>query len=124
MLLKSVVTISAWLEILVGVLLIAAANIACQLLFATPAEAVALILGRFVGVALLALGVACLPSRTAPFQLAPVRGLFVYNLGVAVLLAWVGFATAFHGILLWPAVILHFVIAAALVPQLMSKDAA
>jgi hypothetical protein len=49
-----------------------------------------------------------------------VLGLFVFNLGVATLFAWVGVATPLHGVLLWPVVGLHAVIAAALLPQLLT----
>jgi hypothetical protein len=40
---------------------------------------------------------------------------------VAILFAYVGVASALHGFLLWPAVILHAIIAGALLPHLLAK---
>jgi hypothetical protein len=48
-------------------------------------------------------------------------GLFVFNAGLAILLAWVGVVTAVHGFLLWPGAILHAAIAVALLPQLLTS---
>jgi hypothetical protein len=50
-----------------------------------------------------------------------VLGLFAYNFGTAMLASWVGLATSFRGILLWPAAVLHAVIAAVLLAMLLSK---
>jgi hypothetical protein len=50
-----------------------------------------------------------------------VLGLFVYNAAATILFVWVGAATTLHGILLWPAAILHAGIAVALLPQLLNK---
>jgi hypothetical protein len=114
MLQKSVVMTAAWLEIVAGAACIAALNVACRLLFAATPGGIGRPLGRFAGVALVALGIACLPSTVAGSPRKAVQGLLTYNVGVAILLAWVGVATTLRGVLLWPAVILHAVIAAAL----------
>jgi len=50
-----------------------------------------------------------------------VLGLFAFNGGVAILFAWVGITSALHGLLLWPAVILHTIIAGALLPHFLAK---
>ena len=46
-------------------------------------------------------------------------GLFVFNVGVTILLVWIGVTTV-HGPLLWPVVILHGAIAIALTSQLLT----
>ncbi len=120
MLQKFVVTAAAWLEIVVGIALLTVGDVACHLLFAATIEGVGILLARFAGIGLFALGVACLPSRATGFHRSAVLGLFIFNLGVAILLAWAGIATMFRGVLLWPAVLLHAGIAAALLPQLMT----
>lgn len=120
MLQKSVVMTAACLEIVVGATLLAAPDFPCQLLFATKPVGFALILARFAGVGLLALGVACLPSTATGSSRRAVSGLFVFNFGVAILLAWVAVATTLRGILLWPGAVLHAGIAAALLPQLLT----
>ncbi len=78
-------------------------------------------LARLAGLGILALGIACLPSSNT----APRRGvvsLLVFNVGVIILFTWVGVVTTVHGVLLWPAVILHAAIASALVAQLRATN--
>jgi len=113
---------AAWLEIIAGIGLILAPKIACQLLFAAPLEGAGLPITRFAGIVLLALGSACLPRPATAQTRAAALGLFVYNAGAVMLFVWLGLATALQGILLWPAVILHAAVAAALLPQLLNRD--
>ena len=77
-------------------------------------------LARFAGVGLFALGIACLPSTATGSHRSAVSGLIVFNVGVASLFTWVGVATTLRGALLWPVVVLHAAIAAALLPQLLT----
>ena len=119
---RSVVITAAWLEIVVGAIFLTVLDVPCMLLFAAKPDGIGMPLGRFAGVALVALGIACLPSTAVGSRRRAVLGLFVFNVGVAILLAWVAVATTLRGVLLWPAVILHAVIAAALLPQLLSRD--
>jgi len=118
---RTVVLVAAWLEIAVGVCLLAVPELPCVLLFAAKPEGIDMPLARFAGVALFALGIACLPTTGAGSHRRAVLGLFAFNLGVAILLAWVAVATPMRGLLLWPAVILHAAIAAALLPQLLTR---
>jgi len=117
----TVVMAADWLEIVVGTTILMVPDVACMLLFAAKAEGVAMPLARFAGVALFALGIACLPSTAVGPRRSAGLGLFAFNAGVTVLLAWVGVATTLRGFLLWPAVILHAGIAAALLPQLLAR---
>ena len=119
MLQRFVVVAAAWLEIVVGACFVAVPDLPCVLLFAAKPEGIALPLARFAGLGLLALGIACLPS-TATGSRRGVLGLFVFNVGVTILLAWVGVVMTIHGFLLWPVAILHAVIATALLPQLLT----
>ena len=97
---RSVVMGAAWLEIVVGAILLAAPDMPCQLLFATPPEGAGIPLARFAGVALAALGIACLPSAATGPSRSAVLGLLFFNVGVAILLALVAVATPFRGSLL------------------------
>ena len=117
---RYVVKVAAWLEILMGAIVVATPVIPCVLLFGAKPESIGKPLSRMVGIALLALGVACLPPKAVEAEPNAVRGLFVYNAGATILLAWTGAFTAFHGFLLWPTVILHGFIAVALLLQLLS----
>jgi len=116
---RYVVQAAAWLEIIVGAVLIAAPDVPCLLVFGSRPEAIGRPLARWVGITLCALGIACVPSRNAESNRNAVLGLFVFNVGVTVLFACVGVVTV-HGFLLWPVVILHAIIAVALLPQLIT----
>jgi hypothetical protein len=116
---RSVVVPAAWLEIVIGTLFAAVPNLPCVLLFATKPERLGVPIARFAGLGLLALGIACLPTSTTGSRRGVV-GLLVFNIGAAILFAWVGVATTLRGILLWPAVFLHAAIAAALMARLLT----
>jgi hypothetical protein len=60
---RTVVTVAAWLEIVVGASFVAALDLPCRLLFPVMPEGVAISLARFAGVALIALGFSCRPSK-------------------------------------------------------------
>ncbi|MCE9548240.1 MAG: hypothetical protein K8T25_22435 [Planctomycetia bacterium] len=69
-------------------------------------------ISRCFGIALLALGVACWPSRRrADFNPSACRAMVVYNVLIALYLAYYGAFVAWGGMLLWPAVVLHTVVA-------------
>ena len=60
-----IVKAGAWLEVIVGVVFIAAPDVACTLLFNAKPEGIGRILARWIGISLFALGVACVvPART------------------------------------------------------------
>ena len=124
MLQRTVVIVAAWLEIVVGASFVTALEVPCRLLFAATPEGVAIPLARFAGVALVALGIACLPSKAAGPGRSAMLGLLVFNVGATIFFAWVAVATTFRGLLLWPVVILHAVIAAALLLQFLTRIAA
>jgi len=104
-------------------MLLAAYEVPCRLLFAATPEGVGIVGTRLAGIALVALGIACLPSAIAESRRGAVLGLFIFNAGTAILLVWVGVATPLHGLLLWPGAGLHAIIAAALLPQLLKRVA-
>ena len=119
MLQKSFVMAAAWLEIIVGIALLTVPDVLSQLFFGAKVEGAGAIFARFAGIGIFALGLACLSSRARASHRNAVLGLFVFNFGVDILFVWVGVATAVHGVLLWPGALLHGVIAAALLPQLV-----
>ena len=118
-----IVKAAAWLEIAVGVLFITAPNVPCTLLFGARPEGIGGALARWIGISLFALGVACVPSNSVELRRSSVLGLFAFNAGIAILLAWVGISVATHGFLLWPGVILHSLISVALLRVLLSPNA-
>lgn len=118
---KTVVLLAAWLEIAVGVSFVTVLEIPCRALFGSTPEGLGIVLARFAGVTLVALGIACLTAKAVEPSRSAVQGLLVYNAGATVLLMWVALATAFRGILLWPAVALHALIAGVLLLQFLTK---
>ena len=118
---RVIVMVAAWLEIVVGVLFITALDTMCRLLFAAVPEGAGMPLGRLVGVALFALGVASFPTTSAESSRTVVMGLFAYNLGATTLFAWTAIFTMLRGFMLWPGVILHVIVAGALLPQLLAR---
>jgi hypothetical protein len=119
---RFVVMTAAWLEIVAGPGFLTAPAVVCRLLFASSPEGLGIILTRFAGLSLFSLGIACLLSRARTSSRNAVLGLFAFNAATAILFAWVGVATTLRGVLLWPAVVLHAVIAAALLPQLLARS--
>ena len=70
------------------------------------------LLGRFFGIALLALEVACWPNpQRAESGASDFRALLIYNVLFALYLAYVGTLGNLGGWLLWPAVAFHAVVA-------------
>jgi hypothetical protein len=118
---RTAIKIAAWVEIIVGASFILALNAQSQFIFGATPEGIGDTWARFAGVALIGLGIACLPSNLAGARQG-VRGLLVFNIGATIFFAWVGVATTFGGVLLWPVVILHAVISIALALSLRHED--
>lgn len=100
---------SAALEGGTALALVLAPNLVARLLFAVDAQVVTEPLARIAGIALLSLAVACvLPNgaRTA---------ILVYNILVGAYLLALGLTGYADGVLLWPAVVIHGVMALLLI---------
>jgi hypothetical protein len=108
---------AAWLEVVVGALLIVVPEVVSVWLLGAKPAAIGVLFARFGGVGLFGLGIACLPP-SGPSNGRSLRGLFIFNIGMTLLLAWVAIATVYRGILVWPATVLHGAIAAALLQRL------
>lgn len=102
-------------EAATGLALLAAPAWVVALLLGGEAAGVALPVARVLGIALLALALACWPGP-------PRRGMLAYGLAVAAYLAWLGWTGAASGLLLWPAVLLHAGLALWLVRQPMGAS--
>ena len=94
-------------EAATGLGLLMAPSLVGQLLLGAELTAMAVIVARVAGIALIALGLACWPGT-------PRLGMLVYSAAVALYLAYVGLAGDSAGALLWPAVVLHAVLTALL----------
>jgi hypothetical protein len=120
---RYVVKAAAWLEIVVGVIFVTLPDIPCRLLFDAKPDGIGGPLARWIGIVLFALGIACVPWNAAKLRFSAVLGLFVFNVGLAILLAWVSISLTVHGFLLWPVVILHSLISVGLLWVLLRPNA-
>jgi hypothetical protein len=103
--------LTALIEAATGFGLIVIPSVVVRLLLGSPLDTPAAVtLGRIAGAALLALGVACWLARDDT-QSRTARGLVVamlmYNLVATAVLAFAGIGLGLHGVVLWPAVVLH-----------------
>ncbi len=112
---KALVALAAAIEIPTGLVLIFDPSVFMRLLFGADMAGSYETLGPLAGFALLALALACWPSRGAAAPAAPaVRALLAFSLLCALYLAYQGVFGARTGILLWPAAASHAIVALAL----------
>ena len=100
-------------EIATGLALLVVPSLVGQLLLGEGLAGVALPVARVAGIALISLGIACWPGL-------PLIGMLTYSAAVALYLAYLGVAGGSAGVLLWPAVALHVVLAILLGRSLAS----
>jgi Ca2+/Na+ antiporter len=114
--LRKVLAFSAVAETGTGLVLMIAPALVVKWLLGAEVSGTGVLLGRCFGITLLALGLACWPERNRAEAGSPAaRGMLLYNALIALYLAYLGTAGHFGGVLLWPAVALHAVVASLLV---------
>lgn len=99
-------TITALLEAATGLALLIVPSLVGRLLFGADLVGVAIPVARVLGIALIALGVACWSGRTA------LCGMLTYNSLATIYFVVLGLGGQFVGPLLWTAAILHGAFAA------------
>jgi hypothetical protein len=112
---KRLLGLTALIEVAAALALIAVPSIVVRLLLGSPLDtSAAMMLGRVTGAALLALGVACWLARNDAQGRAArvlVAAMLLYNVAIAAFLAFARIGLGLHGVALWPAVVLHAVMA-------------
>jgi quinol-cytochrome oxidoreductase complex cytochrome b subunit len=107
--------VTAIVETAAGIcLLFLPAVVFAALLGLADATREAIFVARLTGAALFAIGVASWMARTdtrSPAQLGLLTGIFIYNVAASTLLGLAGALLKMVGVLLWPAVALHAVLA-------------
>ncbi len=91
------------LEAVTGVALILVPSLVGCLLFGTELTGVSIALAWVIGIALIALSVACLPGSTA------LSGMLAYSALITLFFLYLGIRGEWVGPLLWPAGVLHAV---------------
>lgn len=112
---KTALLLAAVLEAATGMALLVVPSLVGRLLLGEEIAGIAIPVARVLGIALIALGVACWPGP-------PLIGMLIYSAVVTLYLAYLGFAGGLSGILLWPAVVLHAILAALLARALTGNE--
>ncbi len=107
---RTLVRLSSAIEAATGVGLIAVPDLVARVLLGVGLSASGIAVGRVAGFGLLSLGLACWPTADDATPSA-VRALFVYNLLAALYLGYLRANGEFIALLLWPACVLHAVLA-------------
>jgi hypothetical protein len=115
---NKILALAAVAEAGTGLLLLAYPPIVVRLLFGAAISGIATVLGRFGGICLLGLGVACWPRSSAVQQL---YGMLTYNTVAMLYLIYIGLLGETVGVLLWPAVVAHSVLLSLLVRALFKE---
>ena len=100
---KTLLTFAAIAEAVTGLALLVVPSLVGRVLLGEELTGVAIPVARVLGIALIALGVACWPGRTA------LCGMLTYSALATAFLAYLGIRGHWVGPLLWPAVALHAV---------------
>jgi hypothetical protein len=112
---RNVLLFSLVAEGATGLVVVLAPGLVAQLLFGLDVTGAGVAFGRLLGVTLLTLVLACWPDAVAPGGTrAALRAVLAYNALAAAYLAYLGIAHHPMGILLWPAVAEHALVAALL----------
>ncbi len=98
-------TVAAIAEAATGLALLVVPSTVGRLLLGSDLSGVAIPVARVTGIALIALGVACWPGCTA------LCGMLAYNALATAFFAYLAIRGHWVGPLLWPAVVLHAVMA-------------
>jgi len=110
-----VLVFAAISEAATGMALLIVPSLVARLLFSQELTGIAIPVARVAAIALIALGVACWPGT-------PLVGMLTYNAAITLYLAYVGFAGDLTGILLWPVVVLHAILAVLLIRASSGKQ--
>ena len=100
---KKVLVLAALSEAATGLALLIVPSLVGRLLLGTGLTGVSILVARVAGIALIALGIACLPGLA-------LVGMLTYSALAMVYLAYIGIRGEWVGSLLWPAVVIHAVL--------------
>jgi hypothetical protein len=109
------IAVAAAVEVAAGLIFIVSPSLVVRLILNADLNPAGEAVGRVAGFGLLGLGLACWPGSTpVSGKSAAARGLLAYNLLAAILFIYLGVRGTMVGMLLWPAAVLHAVLAIAL----------
>ena len=115
---EKVLTLAAVAEEATGVALLVDPSLVGRLLLGAELAGASIPVARVTGIALIALGVSCLPRSVWAGLSHALIGMLTYSLLVTVYLLYLGVRGEWVGPLLWPAVAVHAVLTMLLVVSL------
>lgn len=111
---RTLLALAAAIEAATGITLIVSPPFVAWLLLRTDVPGAGVHLGRVGGFGLLALAIACWPTAEnagGRTHVQALRAMLIYNLLATAYLAYLRIGSGFSGILLWPGIVLHAVLA-------------
>jgi hypothetical protein len=102
---------AAGLEAGLGAVLLLDPGIVSRLILGEDLSGSGIVLGRVAGFGFLAFGIACWPMRASDISKRQLQALLTYNVLLPIYLIWLGIHGTMVGILLWPVVATHAVLA-------------
>jgi hypothetical protein len=106
---NKLLALTAVIEAATGVALIVAPSLVGRLLLGAELAGISIPVARVAGIGLFSLGAACWPGKEA--TRTALCAILTYNLLVTLYLLYLGIRGEWIGPLLWPAVVLHGVLA-------------
>jgi hypothetical protein len=113
--------VSGAIEAATAVALIFVPEFVVRLILGTELSGTGVAVARVAGFGLLSLAVACWPNGNVSNNTPAIRALFVYNLLAGVYLGYLRVGGAFAGYLLWPACVLHVLLALLLARPALNR---
>jgi hypothetical protein len=110
---KTVLMFAACGEIATGLALLCVPSLVAGLLLGQELTGIAVAIARVAGIALIGLGMACWRSA--------LLGMLTYSGLVGLYLAYLSVADGLTGLLMWPVVVLHLILAALLMRGAISE---
>ena len=97
---KKILTLAAVAEAATGLALLVVPSLVGRILLGTELTGVSIPVARVAGIALIALGIACLPGKA-------LAGMLTYSALATVYLGYVAVGSEWVGTWWWPAIVLH-----------------
>jgi hypothetical protein len=108
-------------EVGTGIVVILVPALVVKLLVGLEIAGDGTLLARCFGIALLGLSFACWPGKSAGGSVAAFRGMLIYNAAISIYLGYLAVFEHLYGLLLWPAVVLHAIVALLLLWTLRER---
>jgi hypothetical protein len=105
---KQLLALTAVIEVATGMALLIVPSLVGRLLFGEELTGIVIPVARVLGIALIALGVGCLPGSSA------LCGMLTYSALATLYLLYVAIRGEWVGPLLWPVVVIHALLTALL----------